>query len=644
MKKSLLILVLLVTAARFNGQEGLRPLSGNINYHYQDLTPQGPKKQINYKGKALIGSQLPFKEDFSYSPTSNFPNPLLWSDSSVYINSGFGIAPPSIGVATFDGLNKYGYPYTPNLTNMSMSLPADFLTSQPINLKMKGTKALQPTDSVAITFYYQARGRGDNPEQTDSLILDFYKPNQGKWEQRMWHVRGNSSPNTNDTVFKRGFVYISDTSFLQENFRFRFRNRATTAGDFDHWHLDYINLDELLFMSSDTVKYDIAFGYVPTPFLTNYSSMPAKQYVPAERANKNSVFIRNNSSLGANMTYESRMYEDATSALTYTYNGGANPALLRFKYRGWDSIDAHARPVFTHTFAPFVTDSIDFRIKHYIYRDASSTGTEFSTDNDTVLQYQRFRNYYAFDDGSAEGGYYILGAGGRMVQNIKVNVGDTLRALRIYFDPVGNYTSTYKFRMNVWNDNGAGAPGILIHVDSSVTNVVKHYTVSPRPSSPEYVFQKPIYLSPGNYFIGFQQLVATGITVGFDKNINHADRLWFDSGSGWTQSSIYGSVMMRAVFGPKIPAPVGIKENVFSKSNFFIAYPNPANNDLNIELTANAGGSYSLINSIGQIMKSGSLENSVTSIQTEDIANGVYFLTVKINDLAPQCSKIIIQH
>ncbi|MGV2480783.1 UNVERIFIED_CONTAM: hypothetical protein IGO34_28745, partial [Salmonella enterica subsp. enterica serovar Weltevreden] len=91
---------------------------------------------------------------------------------NVYINHTSPIAPLSIGVATFDGLNKKGYPY--NLTApVSSSALADKLTSRPINLKSKRGVAYQPSDSIYISFYYQAEGRGDSPEPNDSLSLDF---------------------------------------------------------------------------------------------------------------------------------------------------------------------------------------------------------------------------------------------------------------------------------------------------------------------------------------------------------------------------------------------------------------------------------------------------------------------------------------
>jgi hypothetical protein len=87
-------------------QEGVKPLRSNINYLYGDLKPFADKQNtsINYNRAASLS--LPFSDDFSYSSTQAYPNQNLWSDSSTYVNSGFAIAPWSIGVATFDGLNR----------------------------------------------------------------------------------------------------------------------------------------------------------------------------------------------------------------------------------------------------------------------------------------------------------------------------------------------------------------------------------------------------------------------------------------------------------------------------------------------------------------------------------------------------------
>src|SRR5437762_2560453 len=49
---------------------------------------------------------IKFLDDFSYRGPYDIPEPYpdtsLWLDNFVFINNDYGIAPPSIGVATFD--------------------------------------------------------------------------------------------------------------------------------------------------------------------------------------------------------------------------------------------------------------------------------------------------------------------------------------------------------------------------------------------------------------------------------------------------------------------------------------------------------------------------------------------------------------
>jgi hypothetical protein len=612
-------------------------LSGNLTYFYSDLKKEKSAPVSASAARSSAGATLtiPFKEDFYYASTQSYPDQKLWMDSSTYVNTGHAIAPPSIGVATFDGLNKYGFPYKPDLLNLNNSLPADTLRSRPINLLVSGTQTLQPSDSVALIFYYQARGNGDSPESIDSLILDFYKPGQNKWTSRVWWSRGNSSPNTNDTVFKRAFVWISDPEYLLDGFQFRFRNKATTAGDFDHWHLDYIYLDKGRSQVADTAFDDVAFGYVPSPLLTKYAAMPWEQYHPSERASAQSVFIRNNGVSAINMSYENRLY-DNLGALTYSYNGGANPGLEIFDSIGWSKLTPHAKPAFTHTFAAF-TDSIDFRFKHNVYRSGSSN--DFFPGNDTVVQYQRFRNYYAFDDGSAEGAYFVAGQGVRILQRIVLNYQDTLRAVRVYFDPIGNYANPYNFRIDVLTEQGS-LPGALLYRDS--TRSAKYLSAGFN-ATPEYTLTSPVLLPAGIYYIGIKQEIASGIGIGFDKNLNHMTDLYYNSGSGFTQSQIPGSLMMRPVFGKKVPPPpVGITESENYIKDLSV-FPNPANELINLKSVGDRNISYELLDLTGRVIDKSLASSATHSIHSASIAPGVYFLVIRSGNLV-DTRKVVVQH
>ena len=84
-----------------SAQENLRPLRSNLGYLY-NTTEESRYTQSNIKNKQQAFSlTLPFVEDFFYATTAHYPKTTLWKDSNVYVNTGFAIAPPSIGVATF---------------------------------------------------------------------------------------------------------------------------------------------------------------------------------------------------------------------------------------------------------------------------------------------------------------------------------------------------------------------------------------------------------------------------------------------------------------------------------------------------------------------------------------------------------------
>lgn len=642
-------------------QEATKPLGSNINYLYKDLKPHSfkPSKGVSTQKTSVAASiQIPFIEDFYYAPTKQYPDQGKWSDSTVYVNTGYPIAPPSIGVATFDGLNKNGYPYDPTLTNLTISKPADVLTSQPINLHTAGTTTLFPTSDLAISFYYQARGNGDNPELNDSLVLDFFRPYahpDTAWKS-VWFAQGSSNSNTNDSIFKRGFVRITDSSYFHDGFKFRFHNSASPTGNFDHWHLDYIFLDQnrgdSLF---DTVRNDITFGNIPTPFLKNYSEMPYQQYNTSEMAKDLSVKIRNNGGSCVNMSYKYRIYDDTHSSLIFPeYDGGfcnlnsfysnscSPPAI------GYSKCLPHARPTINNSFTLPPPERINYEIRHFVFLDPnSSSGSDAIKQNDTVIQYQFFRDFYSFDDGGAEAGYYIKVAGGKIAVKIQTNVLDTLRALRIYFDPVGNsgvisnsVTSSYNFNINIWSLGSNGGPGALLYRDSITYHPA--YLKDGFKEIPEFKLKRPLTLGAGTYFMGIQQ-GADYVTVGLDRNNNFSYSTYYDSGQGWKQSTEPGSVMIRPLFSNTVPETVGIREISASEKNNFTIYPNPSSEEFTVRSAKLDNSSYQLFNSLGQLIKEDKIGLNEQTISVSDLNQGIYILVLKNKEQAVQQQKIIVQ-
>ncbi len=93
---------------------------------------------------------LPFFDDFSAAKV--YPDAARWTNHAVFVNPDFPVDPPSINVATFDGLDPQGNAYEG--INGNIFGAADTLTSQAINLS-----SFDPSDSLVLSFFYQAQGR-----------------------------------------------------------------------------------------------------------------------------------------------------------------------------------------------------------------------------------------------------------------------------------------------------------------------------------------------------------------------------------------------------------------------------------------------------------------------------------------------------
>src|SRR5690606_31563560 len=186
----------------------------------------------------------------------------LWQDIQVYVNSNYPINPPSYGVATFDGLDSTGYPY--DFSSSTSWGIADSLTSHPIDLTTIN-------DSVYLSFQYQPQGNGNAPESGDSLRLDFFRKADSTWI-RVWQVGGSATQS-----FKKVMVPVG-TDLHNDEFQFRFSNLSTLSGNFDHWHIDYIYLNDNRTFA-DTLLDDVALTTNFYNLLNEFTAMPWDHYL-----------------------------------------------------------------------------------------------------------------------------------------------------------------------------------------------------------------------------------------------------------------------------------------------------------------------------------------------------------------------------
>jgi hypothetical protein len=609
-----------------NAQVQLHPLSGNINLVRASKSNASNKKTTS----VFTLDTLPFFDDFSYATKSPYPTHKHWLDSGVYVNNGFPIAPVSIGVATFDGLNKKGYPYN-ILAPLGSSLNADTLTSRQINIQKKGVFTYSPADSIYFSFYYQAEGRGDAPELLDELMLEFYKPNQKIWK-KVWGKSGYN-PSATDTSFKRVMLPVIDTAYFDSLFQFRFINKATLSGSLDNWHIDYVYLNKNR-TKHDTIIEDVTFGYMSTPFLKNYSTMPFQQFVAGEMSTNIHTYIRNNSLNTKTKTYKFDIFPKTGGASLFNYTGGTNP-ITPFEPNGWHANPSDFNPTFSYTF-PTLTDSTFFKIIHVVNAVPDNV-----KQNDTLVQIQKLTNYYAYDDGTAEQGYYLNTYGAKTAVRFTLNAADTIKALNIYFDPIvdGMAITGSPFRIMIWADGGSGPSSTIIYKDSVM---YPEYIEGGYNLFPKYKLTSCLQLNAGTYYFGIQQSSNKGLNIGFDRNTNHMDALYYDIGSGWTQSAIPGSIMINPVLGCyEPPIVIGVRE--LEKNNVISIFPNPAQNTIYVKsnLTKLENAHVEIYNTMGQTILS---ERYVynNDIDISLLPNGIYFVSIKGAEQTVSPKKLII--
>lgn len=570
--------------------------------------------QVTYKkisAKAAIS--LPFFDDFSKKNV--YPDVNLWEDSAVYINTDFPIAPPTIGVATFEGLNKLGYPYDFNVAQSSTGY-ADTLTSKPIDL------ALPATDTtIYFSFFYQARGRGNSPETRDSLSLEF-KDSFGIW-QKVWSKAGYV-PSGSDTSFHPVIIKVQP-SYFYSDFQFRFRNKATLSGSLDHWHIDYVYLDRSR-QYNDTIIEDVAFAYRAPSLLKNYEAMPYKHYTPSEMKTNMKIFIKNNDINITSNKYKYTIYDNSGTGVYSAPESNAN--IPSFYTAGYQSDASQSYPAIGYN-VPLLSDSTSFVIEH---TTQSGLAFELSKTNDTIVHRQKFYNYFAYDDGTAELAYGPSGVNpAYLACRFDLSVQDTLCGVQIYFNPVLKDESSVGFRLTVWSNSG-GQPGTVIYTGPVISpqyekkglNIFYTYPVD------------SLMLNAGSYFIGWTQLTTDVLNIGFDKNTNNKAKIFYNVGNGWLNPTENGSLLLRPVFGGKA-SPAGMEE--LSVRMTVSIYPNPASDKIYFDTKKNISD-VMVYDKLGKAVLS--VKNISSGIDVSSLAAGIYFISGKDSQQSIFTSKLII--
>lgn len=567
------------------------------------------EKHVMTKSMRAAGIlELPLFDDFSGQ--SVFPDSNKWLDDFVFINNTYSDRQITAGVATFDALDNTGRLYP----NASPTLfEADHLTSQPINLNYAAS------DNIWLSFFFQSGGLGDPPEENDSLTLQFLAPLENKWYS-VWKTGGNTNQR-----FKPVIIKVDNDRFLQNGFQFRFINYASLSqnlsdpsmvGNSDIWNIDYVLLDKNR-NAGDTIFADVAFTLPLRSLLKSHEAMPWKQFRQIylqEMGSSIPIHYRNNDTIVRNVTRNFEIYDVYQNSLANSFSAGAtniNPLT---------SVDYNANLIYT--FDTPNNDSALFRITAILKTD------EFDPKaNDTMVYFQRFKNYFAFDDGSAEGGYGINGLGSRnamLAYRFVSYMQDTIRAVSICFNDSYLEANKRAFDLMIWDDNN-GIPGNVIYTQEEVMveqgNAINGF----------YTYNIPEGVMVNNiFYVGWKQRSETFLNAGFDVNTPNAGKQLFWLNGDWQLSQMQGSIMIRPILGDRLRV-TSVKDIYYNNRNLINIWPNPATDYLNInigELQLSGSSYVSVLDIYGRVLIKVAFSER---IDISSLHDGIYTLITSIN-------------
>ncbi len=589
MRTSLFLVFLLFFAGplKLAAQEVLKHLPANPD--------KSETKLLEHKTMTRDADQplsLPFHDDFSYP--GPYPNPSLWADNNVYVNTGFAVHPKTVGVATFDILDSLGTIYD-HIETGNILFEADYLTSHPIDLSNYG-----PGDDLVLSFYYQPQGRGGNPGRDERLVLQFLglendnlaknendddddsgdDEEQDPWVS-IWDAQGETlSSFSKDTFpyFKRVSISIEDPEFFREDFRFRFLNKVAVpigqvnnTGTRSIWNIDYVYLDADR-NPDDSVYHDIAFAASAQSILRDYTAMPWSQYTAdseimlRERLN---LSITNLGGIPYSYTYRYFILDESGDILR-NYTGGSW-TIDPFFESGYLVYQPHSNPIVIPNPLPLTNDAE----RHFTIVHALRQGADGDTrpQNDTIKFVQSFANYFAFDYGSPERIHLVKGVNPSRVLRFETNEADIIEAVQVYFmETIDGQNIERPFEVVVFSSLDPEAE--LYRSDE--------FQFVPEDESNTFVtipLTEEVAVD-GTFYIGITQIgnviLDNSLVIGFDLANNVQDRLHIKDGimedGGWYQSLVGGALMIRPAM--KRDAITGI-EPIAPHAEEMTLYPNP---------------------------------------------------------------------
>lgn len=511
----------------------------------------------SHAGRIMQGNTLPFWDDFSAGMDT-----LKWSFSGVSFSGTIGLNAPSYGAVLMDGVAADGSPYSLTPTSQGES---DTLESKPFDLSLLSGPE---QESVYLSFFWQAGGRAELPNENDQLSLQIFSP-EGEW-MTIWSQYGGATVDRN--VFSQELIQVLP-EWQHTNFRFRFLSEGRKSGPFDSWLIDYVFLNTNR-TSSDTTYKDrsltrpnqLRFGeYGAYPLvLLNGDQGGAWTTIQNEFYNLEDRFRA--------MEYSISILDPATqSSIPINEDTPFNPVPNSLERRAFESRQLENLPLpESETTLKLITSLTSGDDPFYTLNAAGDTTFFPSVDyrvNDTIVTDFPLYDYFAYDNGSAEYAAGINQRSGELA--VKFNSPEQVYLKGISINFTNPKQANQAVDILVWNDleeKPIFRREDLIAVKEEGQELLY------------YSLDTNIQVS-GDFYIGYAQYTNDFIHIGLDKVNDTSDKIYYNVFGEWQQNEeVKGALMIR----PHISLDKPFEDPEAPETGFAL-YPNPVENLLHIE-------------------------------------------------------------
>jgi hypothetical protein len=275
-------------------------------------------------------------------------------------------------------------------------------------------------------------------------------------------------------------------------------------------------------------------------------------------------------------------------------------------------------PTFLSASAIINNDTISkIGVKYFLTTQDQNTFNLPLKNNDTLVAYTELADYISYDDGTSEYGFGVNQRFAKVAQKFTLNTPDTLKSILIHFAKAGYDRSNETVTLRVWES-------ISDSFDSIIWNMSVKLNYSDKMNGfYRYDINPPIIVN-NTFYVGWRQLTNNLINVGFDIHNDAKSEIFYTINNKWTPLTDFsGSLMIRPeMYRTKL---LSVKdENIVELTQKPVLYPNPAENEISIELDKKE--LIQIYDLTGKLLQQIMCEKGINHIDISNLSGGMYML------------------